>query len=243
MKKWLYIFLAACVTIGCAAFSSEKQLDLDAFKITIPKDWEYIKHQGIDSFIGTFKLRSSKLSFDCSNAGYASHLIEDEQEYLKSNIWIDPCYFCKPDVIYTNNSPVTIKGVRADEMKKRGITDTNLVKVEGYPQYSTTIQRPDLIQKKRFPKADHIAILVYRNKTTYYPIEIPREIKAHNIRIDSNDKYVYKTIWPKVAGKGMTGIYIYSRNSRFNFQLSGVNLSAADQQSALTAFKTITFKK
>lgn len=234
--------------MSCAAISDNwKELDIGVFKINIPQNWEYQKQQGIDSFVGNIKISNSAyLTFDCSNMGYANHLIQTEQEYLNSHYWYAPGgYFHKPGIIYTNNSKVTIAGVRADVMKKRGITDTSLVKVEGYPENEMKkfIHQPTTQQKKEFPNADYVADITYRGSKIFESIIIPEKIKTHNIQLDSNDKYVYKTIWPKVAGKGMTGIYIHSRSSSFNFQMCAMNLPAIDQQNALKAFKTIIFNK
>jgi len=67
--------------------------------------------------------------------------------------------------------------------------------------------------------------------------------KNYNIKIDTTDKYIVKTIWPKATGNGTTGIYINSRTSTFNFQMNGHNLSVQNENLALKAFKTITFKQ
>jgi len=69
------------------------------------------------------------------------------------------------------------------------------------------------------------------------------DAKTHNFKIDTNGNYITKTIWPKITGKGMTGIFIHSRSSNFDFQMNGYDLSAKDERSALIAFKTITFNK
>jgi hypothetical protein len=66
--------------------------------------------------------------------------------------------------------------------------------------------------------------------------------KNYNIKIDTTDKYIIKTLWPKVSEKGMTGVYIHSRSSSFNFQMNGKNLSSENEHLALKAFKTIIFK-
>jgi hypothetical protein len=111
-----------------------------------------------------------------------------------------------------------------------------------YAKIKKTIHRPTPEQRKQFPKADYIVDFTFKEKTVYKPIEIPEGIKAQNIRIDSMDNYVLKTIWPKVTGKGITCLYIYSRSSRVNFLLVGIALSAKDQDLALQAFKTIRLK-
>lgn len=68
------------------------------------------------------------------------------------------------------------------------------------------------------------------------------EHESQYIKIDSSGEYIIKTIWPKMAGKGMTGIYMQSRKSSLNFQINGRNLSNKQQEQALTAFKTIKIK-
>jgi hypothetical protein len=146
-------------------------------------------------------------------------------------------------VTYTAN--FNVANEKAAQMKAFGTTDSALVSVEADPSYEmkTNVHRPTANQRIMFPKADFIADLTYKDSTIHVPIEIPSSIKNHNIQIDTTEKYVIKTIYPKKSSKGMTGIYVQSRSSAFNFNMSGYNLSAQDQQSALQAFKTITFKQ
>ncbi|MBD1386356.1 hypothetical protein IDJ75_13815 [Mucilaginibacter rigui] len=68
------------------------------------------------------------------------------------------------------------------------------------------------------------------------------EHESQNIKIDSSGEYIIKTTWPKIAGKGITGIYMQSRKSSLNFQINGRDLSKEHQEQALTAFKTIKIK-
>jgi hypothetical protein len=130
-------------------------------------------------------------------------------------------------------------------MKEKGITDSTLVHVEADPSYETKkfVHTPTSEQKRKFPNADYIADLTYRDSTIYIPIAIPIEIKCENIRIDTTEKYIIKTIWPKVATKGITGVYIKYRKSNLNFNLVGGGLSKQEQNMALQMFKTIEFKK
>jgi hypothetical protein len=65
---------------------------------------------------------------------------------------------------------------------------------------------------------------------------------GEHVIIDSTDDFVTKTVWPKIVGKGLTGIYIHSRKSSLNFQMNGKNLSEKNQELALKAFKTISLK-
>jgi hypothetical protein len=130
-------------------------------------------------------------------------------------------------------------------MKRLGTTDSTLVKVEADPSYETkkNILLATPAEKIKFPKADYIAHLSYRDEKLDVPIEIPAAIKAHEIKIDSTGQYLIKTVWPKTPGKGLTAIYFKSKQSRLAFNMGGVNLSKTNQQLALDAFKTIKIKE
>ena len=214
-----------------------KELDLKLFKITIPKNWVYKKQQGEDSFIGQIVTSKSIFSFNYSSQGYANPLLETEKEYLNSDRWLEHNPFLEVGVTYT--ASFNVKNEKSRQMKEKGITDSNAVKVEPYPNPKREIHSVTEAEKQKFPKADYIAQLTYRNKSVLFPIQIPDKIKYHNIRIDTTDTYVIKTIWPKTIGKGITGIYIHSQTSHLNFNLVASNLSAEEQQQALAAFKTI----
>jgi hypothetical protein len=245
MKKryfflWILPFIVSC-SFGQTGL---KQLDLNSFKIVIPSNWQYIKLQGEDSFIGLIKTagKNSQLNFDFSTFGYANSLLSTEEDYIKSGEW-NRGYFYKVGVTYT--SDFDVKNERLRQMKKLGTTDSTRVRVEADPSYKTKIftHQPTKQEQLKYPKADYIADLTYNNSTIHVPIEVPLEIKSHNIQIDTTEKYIVKTISPKIAGKGITGIFIRSRSSSLNFQMNGKNLSDENQKLALEAFKTITFKK
>ncbi|MFA6247571.1 MAG: hypothetical protein WC615_11560 [Mucilaginibacter sp.] len=69
------------------------------------------------------------------------------------------------------------------------------------------------------------------------------EHESQNVKVDSSGEYIIKTIRPKIAGKGITGIYIQSRKSSLNFQMNGRDLAELQQEQALTAFNTIKIKQ
>lgn len=219
-----------------------KLLDLDAFKLSVPSDWKYIKQKGIDSFVGIIKAGKDTLSFDFSQNGYANNLIPTEHDYLKKGEWKQGGYFYKVGVTYT--ADLNVRPERVRQMKELGTTDSTKVHVEADPSYQTKteVDLPTIDQKAKFPKADYIAKLTYKDSSIYVPIAIPPAIKMHHIKIDSTDKYIIKTIWPKVAGRGMTGIYFHSRSSNLTFNLVGYNLTKQNQTLALQAFKTIVIK-
>ncbi len=218
-----------------------KELDLGPFKMSIPKNWHYKKVQGVDSFIGEINGPNVLIHFDFSNSGYANSLIPTEQEYLKKEEW-NKGYFYKPGVTYT--ADFNVKNEKAAQMKKLATTDSTLVHVEADPSYQTKINThlPTPTEKIKFPKADYIADLTFKDSTIQVPIEIPPGIKYHNIQIDTTDKYIIKTIWPKMPSKGITGIYFESRPRHLTFNMLGTNLSKQDQDLALKAFKTIVIK-
>jgi hypothetical protein len=240
-KKWFFI-IAIPFVVTCLSISDGwKELDLGSFKISIPNEWNYNKVQGEDSFIGEINGPNVSIHFDFSNSGYANSLIPTEQEYLKKEEW-NKGYFYKPGVTYT--ADFNVKDEKAAQMKKLGTTDSTLVHVDADPSYQTKINThlPTSMEKIRFPKADYIADLTFKDSTIYVPIEIPAAIKNHNIQIDSSEKYIIKTIWPKIPSQGVTAIYFKGRSSHLTFNMVGVNLSKQDQDLALKAFKTIVIK-
>lgn len=219
-----------------------KELDLGSFKLSIPVNWNYKAVQGVDSFVGLIVGPKSSLSFNYSENGYANHLIATEQEYLQSNEWQESGYFHKTGVTYT--ADFNVENEKAAQMKKLGTTDSTLVHVEADPSYETktTIHLPDSTEKIKFPTADYIAKLTYHDSTITVPIEIPEEVKSHNFRVDTTDNFIIKTLWPKVAGEGTTGVYMQSRKSHLNFNMTGRNLPLQEQQLALQTFRTIIIK-
>jgi hypothetical protein len=226
MKKLLIIALLPLL-FGCKPKVNNEpklnangwqDLDLGAFKISVPPSWKYLQQQGIDSFVGEIKAPHALFSFDFSGMGYANSLIETKQQYLKREVWQYDCHFCKSGVTYVNNQT-------PDREAKKNM------------------HIPTAKQKAIYPEADYIVDLTYKDSTVYIPVEIPAEIKSHHIQLDTTEKYIIKTIWPNVTSKGITGVYYQSRSSTLNFQMSAHNLSKQDQDLALQAFKTIVIKK
>jgi hypothetical protein len=238
MNKVKVLLLAIPTLLSFSIIDDVKELNLKVFKITIPKNWNYKKVQGEDSFVGEIiTAKKSVLSFDYSNMGYANSLIPSEKEYLDKGDWLRECIFCKPNVTYT--ASFNVKAEKLSQMKAKGITDSSLVKVEAYPNPEKSIHLANHLEKQKYPKADYIALLTYKGNTISYPIQIPDKIKFHNIHIDTTDKYIIKTVWPKKVGTGMTAIYFHGRKNHLTFNLGGSGLSQIEQEQALLAFKTI----
>lgn len=214
----------------------------------MPQTWYFEPLEGIDSYVGKITIgKKSNLFFEYSEMGYADHLTPTKKEYLEkqtrtlADIFVSP--FLKEGVTYVNKEDVSNQ--KRQMMRDRGITDSALVKVEAdpLPMVQRKFYVPNNQQKLQFPNADYIAELSYHGQTKLDAIELPPEIKQSNMQIDSDQRFIYKTIWPKVAGTGKTGMYVQSRKSQANFVISAKNLSAADQADALKAFKTIRFKQ
>jgi len=244
MKRNCFIFAILYLLVSCKSVPDGlKELDVKAFEITVPKTWMYEDPGDVgDSFGGQITGPNVLLNFDCSAEGSASNLMQTANDFLSLGGWRQACHFCQKDVIYTDSANVT--ALKQSEMNMKHIKDPSLVKVEPYPvEKILRIHGPTTEQKRLFPNADFMADISNKDSVKSIPLILPMVIKLHNIKVDSTDKYVIKTIWPKKPGRGMTGVYIKSRNSAFNFQMNGIDLSPADQELALAAFKTITFKK
>lgn len=222
MKKLLIFTLFPIILLACKHSPKSSttdnrwhELNLKSFKLSLPPNWHYQQDQGIDSYVGYIIGPNDSLSFDFSSMGYANHLLQSEREYLKSNHWQRECYFCKNGVTYGRTPDMDAK---------------------------IKIHIPTAKQKNRYPEADYVADMTYKDSTVYIPIEIPAEIKDHNFNEESKRDFIVKTVWPKNPSKGITGIYYQSKSSTLNFQLSGSNLSKQDQDLALQMFKTIVIK-
>lgn len=217
-------------------------MDLIYFSIEVPANWKYIKQQGIDSFVGEIRGPKVKLSFDCSDRGYASSLIQAPEEYIERQVAISYSHlFNEPDVIYTHEKRV--RNVKADEMKKLNTTDSSRVKVKPFIRPQTKIYKPTDKDLMKFKNADYLVSLTYKDSTITVGVTLPDDIRKHNVKIDTVDKFVIKTIWPKKTGDGMTGVYYRKLDSRFDLQINGQNLKEQQQAEALKAFRTVKIKE
>ncbi|NBW36190.1 MAG: hypothetical protein EBR30_14450 [Cytophagia bacterium] len=200
------LYLIGILSLVAASSSDLQTLDLKYFSIEVPKNWRYIKQQGIDSFVGEIRGPRVKLSFDCSSMGYANNLIQTPEEYIKRQILISYSFlFSKPDVIYTLKE--SVENVRNAEMKKLNTNDTSLVKVRPYIRPTSKIYLPTKNDLVKFKNADYLVDLTHNDSTITVGVALPDDIRKHNIKIDTIGQFVVKTIWPKKTGDGMTGVY------------------------------------
>jgi len=167
-----FIIVYLLFLFGCRQPTNDfKIINTEKFKISVPKTWNLIEEPREDSFVGFIEAPDLKFRFDFSENGYANHLLNSEQEYLKSGEWELGCIFCKPGVSYNHTPDLDSK------------IETHI---------------PTTAQKKMYPKADYIADMTYDDSTAYVPIKIPAEIKAHSIEQKSKGAFIIKTIWPKI---------------------------------------------
>lgn len=70
--------------------------------------------------------------------------------------------------------------------------------------------------------------------------------RKQNVSWDTIDNRRAKIVFPRISGKGMTGVYIgslWGNSSKVRFNLHGSNLKAQTEQDLLKAIKTLRFHK
>jgi hypothetical protein len=213
-------------------------LHFEDFSIEVPKNWKYIKRQGIDSFVGEIRGPKVNLSFDCSDMGHAGIPIQSPEEYINRQMLTSySSRFNRPNVIYTRKENVEKFKIR--EMKKLNTTDSSLVKVEPFIVPSIKIYLPTEKHLEKYKDADYIIDLTHNDSTITVGLTLPSDIKNHNFKIDTVGQYIIKTVWPKQTGNGITGVSYRKVNSKFTLGIFGERLGEQEQNKVLQAFKTI----
>lgn len=70
--------------------------------------------------------------------------------------------------------------------------------------------------------------------------------RKQNVSWDTIDNRRAKIVFPRISGRGMTGVYIgslWGNSSKVRFNLQGSNLKAQTEQDLLKAIKTLRFHK
>jgi hypothetical protein len=233
------ISILSAIVLLVTSCQEWKVLDLGQFSLQVPGDWTYKEENGIDSFVGTIIGSECRLSFDCSEMGYANSLINTPEEYAEEISQSFSYVFMKPGVIYTTGN---VEALRKEELKKVSVEDTASVIVEGEIIPDRRIYKPSPKDLQIYRDADFLVELRHRDSVVTMPIVLPDEIRKHNIVVDTVGNYVRKLIWPKQPGHGTTGVYYKKLNGSFNLQISGTDLPPEEQTNAITAFKTIKIK-
>jgi len=228
------IILLLIFFVGCTALNSDekKVIYTWGFDIEVPASWKYKKLRGNDSFVGRIKSSGVDLYFDWSEMGYANPLVPTMTEYINEEWeWMPTPPYLKEGIFYTTGDVI---GERDNIMKKRGVTDTSLVKVERHQ----IPKRETLIENGKYK-----VILTYKDTSQIVHVAIPENVSKHDFQVDTLGEYYRKIIRPKNGVEGMTGVYFQDLNSDFNFNLVGENLSIENQQKAIEAFKSIKIKR
>jgi hypothetical protein len=185
MLKPQFLILLFGMLISCrqASVSSKKTLDFGAFTIEVPKSWEQLRVQGIDSYVGSIIINSEDtISFDMGP--YSNTLTERE-----------PIVFERSSLKY-----------------HKGMDTSQVILVD------------DIRWEKDMDR--------YRTQSLVWDTIDGREVKI---------------VYPRKAGKGTTGVYIYNlwqeMHFKHHFNLYGENLKPINQKSFLEAIKTLRFHK
>ncbi|QHT65655.1 hypothetical protein GXP67_02725 [Rhodocytophaga rosea] len=234
--KFIVFIPILIVILGCnkRTPNETKIIDTDKFEIEVPADWKYKKAQGEDSFVGRIIGNGVDLSFDWSEMGYANPLIASEKEFVYERDWEwMPSHlpYGKEGVIYTSGN---VQGERERIMKEKGINDTLLVRVEPFQ-----IPEKEII----FQDKQYKVILTYKDTVVQIGIQIPEDVKNHQVQVDTTGIYKRKLIRPREGKIGITGVYFEDLNSTFNFNLAGEVVGLENQEKAINSFKTIKIKR
>lgn len=242
MKARGALLVLALLLVFSCNLSGWKKADLGDFEISVPEAWQFRPIKAIDSFVGEFTARKVDLVFEYSEQGFAPNPLPTEKEYLDAlwlNLWCFPeehgqLFSVEQAEDQWKPAPVAKKAA-LDKYRHDSLATGKIEK-------SVVIFKATRPLKKGKPLPDYFAIVKYRHIVDTVTIRIPAEIKASNFRTDTNGKFVTKTFWPKKPGKGITGVFIHRSDTDLTFSMEAKDLSAANQQLALKAFKTIKFK-
>lgn len=217
MKKVVAILTISILLISCKQSNEWKTIEIGNYLFNFPPDFELVKENGIDSYVGKIKGDSIEFSFDF---GYYSNDFEDtEQEFLENGHWkmrlMDPFYHV--DSTYDSNSP----GAEVLKIRKATIQDSSLKK-----------------------GCDYVASCRYLQTEFEYGIVIPTEIKQTEFTIDTIDNQYRKIVSGKTPPYS-TGIYIKDLGS-FNrtiknylaLSMSTKNLTQKQKELVLKIYKT-----
>ena len=149
MKKEHYCqILILFLFILCSSCSNKKQLDLGSFEISVPKNWAFKPIKVIDTYAGEINGPDIIITFDLSNQGLVSSLMETEKDFLTINQDLLTRF---PD------EPIDTVAERVD-----AITDlflTGKIKPAILKDTIVTILKINNEQKLQYPKADYIATI------------------------------------------------------------------------------------
>ncbi|MGE8430418.1 MAG: hypothetical protein ACN6O7_21250 [Sphingobacterium sp.] len=114
--------------------------------------------------------------------------------------------------------------------------------------YSNSLTEPniqvitrEMIEENNLDSSDFVAV------NDIMSMNIDADLyRKQNVSWDTIDNRRAKIVFPRISGRGMTGVYIgslWGDSSKVRFNLHGSNLNAQTEQDLLKAIKTLRFHK
>jgi hypothetical protein len=222
-------FAVLLLLCGCGRLSDHsnkewKTIEVGNYLLDFPPDFELIKDEGIDSYVGRIKGDSIIFGFDY---GYFSDdLGPTLDEFLKEGNWRDDLYwpFMKADSSYNISL----------------LPDIEVLKVR-----QATYQDSGLGTGTLCCGCDYIATCKYADTVFLAAVYVPAKTKSTVFEIDTIGKMYRKIVYQKEPGRGIVGLYLKqtdefneSLNSQSALSMAATKLSAEQQELALKIFKT-----
>ena len=191
------------------------------YSFTFPKEFDLIKENGIDSYVG--KIANKSISLDFDYGYYSNKLISSPEEYIESKLWL--------------NQFIDNCNMETPAERQVSISDISIV----------DIRKANFSDNLHDSQSDYIAILKWlKGEQFEYPIQIPEDLKSYAIKIDTIQGCMRKIVLAKDPSKGITGIYLQNLNA-FNesinsfpaLSMSTSHLSKGQQDTLLEIFNTI----
>tara|TARA_R110002096_G_scaffold309403_4_gene503991 strand:- start:17898 stop:18611 length:714 start_codon:yes stop_codon:yes gene_type:complete len=222
-----------------------KTLNAERFTIDLPADWQFIKHQGIDSFVGEVANSSVTLIFDYSKMGYSWGIGDGEEQYLAENKWLPDGLFTKKGILYVDpryyKRLMENKKDREDVFLKHEGLNNDVNKIQVIPN-KNDFELKVIKNPYWRPKSDFIGFATYQNVTMSFPFDIPDEYACNKITFKQTFDYNIKLSEPLCEGSGVLGIYFKSRSSNFTFAMRAEKTPTEGEiQLIKQAFETINF--
>ena len=215
----LCLFFYACTPISTTKEKPWKTIEIGDYLFDFPSEFEIIREQGIDSYVGKIQSDSVQIIFDFGY--YSGDFAVTEQEYLANGSWKSMLHhrFMKEGVIYdqTNIPKVDVLNIRTATS-----ADSSFCKT-----------------------CDYIAHCKHENIEFDFAIDLPAEIKRMNFSIDTIGHYLRKIVYSKDSPKGTIALNIKDINGfnkNFNAYLTlslfASELTKQKQHTVLKIFKT-----
>jgi len=224
MRKILTLLFALLMAISCR-HQTRDSITIGTYSFSFPKDFDLIKEDGIDSYVGKITNKHVSLGFDYGY--YSDKLIPSPEEYIESKQWLTR-------FVSDCNQETPIE-------RQVSISDIGIL----------NIRKSNFSDHLRQSESEYTALLKWRDgKQLEYQIEIPEDFKPYTIQIDTIENCLRKIVIAKNPYRGLTGIYLRdlkghneSINSSLALSMSSSRLTKSQQDSLLKIFNTLKIKK